>query len=153
MSVQGPGPLASLMVAAAESLVSAMPVDAIYMCLPDPGGRSASLHCLYDSRDRIEAPARSFTLAGTIVADMLGAGSARILSRPFADAFGALEMSLSRAIGSVLIVPLEGSRGSVGTLVLGSRTEHAFDEGHARAVVPIVAPLARAVEDGIAGVV
>jgi hypothetical protein len=140
-------PLAAAMVQTTDRLIRALPVDLVYMCLPDPGSRTASLHPLYErhERYRMSVPSR-FTLAGSLLEEILDGGGPRILERPFEGSFSALEMSLSRSIGSAMLVPLEGSAGPLGTLILGSSALSCYGEQDLDAIAPLVAPLARAIE-------
>jgi hypothetical protein len=146
-------PLAAAMIQTTDSLLQALPVDLVYMCLPDPGSRTASLHPLYEGDDsfRMSVPSR-FTLAGSLLEEILEGGGPRILDRPFGRSFSALEMSLSRRIGSAVLVPLEGSAGPIGTLILGSFRERSYIEADLDVIRPLVAPLARAVETEISAV-
>jgi hypothetical protein len=146
-------PLATIMIQTTEGLIRALPVDLVYMCLPDPESHSASLHPLYEGQERfrMSAPSR-FTLAGSLLEEILAGGGPRILERPFEGSFSALEMSLSRDIGSAMLVPLEGSAGPLGTLILGSFARSCFGEEDLDAIGPLVAPLARAIEKELSAV-
>ncbi|MBW2261140.1 MAG: GAF domain-containing protein [Deltaproteobacteria bacterium] len=146
-------PLVAAMIQTTDSLVQALPVDLVYMCLPDPGARTASLHPLYEGSDsfRMSLPTR-FVLAGSLLEEILDGGGPRIINRPFTGSFSALEMSLSRRIGSAVLVPLEGSAGPLGTVILASLTEGSYVEAHLDVIKPLVAPLARAVETELAAV-
>jgi len=141
-------PLATAMIHTTDSLIRALPVDLVYMCLPDPGSRTASLHPLYegDEQFRMSVPSR-FTLAGSLLEEILEDGGPRILERPFEGSFSALEMSLSRSIGSAMLVPLVGSAGPLGTLILGSFAQGCFADEDLHVIEPLVAPLARAIEE------
>ena len=146
-------PLAAAMIQTTDGLLQALPVDLVYLCLPDPGSRTASLHPLYEGEDsfRMSVPAR-FVLAGSLLEEILDGGGPRILDRPFDGSFSALQMSLSRSIGSAVLVPLEGSAGPLGTLILGSFAEHCYVEADLDVIRPLVVPLARAVESEISAV-
>lgn len=140
-------PLATTMIQTTDSLIRALPVDLVYMCLPDPGSCTASLHPLYEGDESfgMSAPSR-FTLAGSLLEEILDGAGPRILERPFEGSFSALEMSLRGSIGSAMLVPLEGSAGPLGTLILGSFVQSGFTDKDMAAIAPLVAPLARAIE-------
>ena len=146
-------PLAAAMIQAADGLIQALDVDLVYLCLPDPDSRTASLHPLYEGPGsfRLSHPSR-FVIAGSLLEEILGGSGPRILERPFDDSFSALEMSLSRRIGSAVLVPLVGSAGTLGTLILGSLRGGSFLDAHLEVIRPIVEPLARAVEDEMSAV-
>ncbi len=146
-------PLAAAMIQAADDLLQALPVDLIYLCLPDPGARTASLHPLYEGADsfRMSVPTR-FQLAGSLLDEILEGAGPLILERPFAGSFSALQMSLSRQIGSAVLVPLEGSAGPLGTLILASLGQGCYVEADLDVIRSIVAPLARAVERELSAV-
>lgn len=143
-------PLASTLARTAEDLVRALPVDGIFLCLPDPGGRTASLHPLYEAEESFTgSEPQTLTLAGSLADEITSAQRPVILERPFPDPFQALEMCLSPTIRSVILVPLETGGQVLGTLITASRRRSIYNDGHLEAIRPLVSPLAQAVAEQI----
>jgi hypothetical protein len=60
-------------------------------------------------------------------------------------------MSVRREVSSMMLLPLASSAGTLGTIIVASRSEHTFGPGHVEAAGPLVAPLASAVEQELGG--
>jgi GAF domain-containing protein len=144
-------PLAESLARAAGAIVEALPAEFVFLCLPDPGSGTASLHPLYEGLDVFPpTPPSTIRIAGSLIGEILGDGEARILDRPFPESCFALGLCVRPDVQSILIVPLEAPSGVLGTLLVAGRRQRAYERRHAEAIRPVARALARAIEAELA---